>query len=121
MKIAALVAASALAFAATAPTLAIENYVGRFTTQALYDLCSDPNSRDKCNLYLQGLIYGLRAQRSMQEQGSGVCLPEMSPDAARLKILDLIRLTTRGKPSDNKDGGDWMALMGVAAGNMCKK
>jgi hypothetical protein len=45
----------------------------------------------------------------------------MSPEVARLKILDVIRLTTGGKPSDNKDGGDWVALMGVASGNMCKK
>lgn len=70
MKIATLIAASALAHAATAPTLAVElhDYVGPFTTQALYDLCSNPNSRDKCDLYLQGLIYGLKAQRSMQEK-----------------------------------------------------
>jgi hypothetical protein len=25
-----------------------------------------------------------------------------------------------GKPSSNKDGGDWMAFMGLAAGNVCK-
>ena len=47
------------------PTLtahAIEDYKGPFTTQALFTMCSSNNLvlREKCNIYLQGLMYGLR-------------------------------------------------------------
>ena len=42
--------------------------------------------------------------------------PDMSPEIARLRILNFINGVTGGRPSNNKDGGDWMAFMGVAAG-----
>jgi hypothetical protein len=104
------------------PDDSTKDYAGPFTTAVLYALCSrnDATSREKCNLYLQGLLYGLRIQKSMQQKGTSVCLPEMSPETARLRILQLIDATTAGNPSNNKDDGDWMAFMGVAAGNICK-
>jgi hypothetical protein len=97
-------------------------YAGPFTTEDLYAMCSqnDTSSREKCNLYLQGLLYGLNAAKSMQQKGASVCLPEMTPEAARLRILQFIEATSGGNPSSNKDGGDWMAFLGVAAGNICK-
>jgi hypothetical protein len=100
-----------------------QDYTGPFTTQVFYTMCSknDVISREKCDLYLQGLIYGLNTQRSMQANGMPVCLPKITPEAARIRILQFIDGTTRGKPSDNKDGGDWMAFMGLAAGNVCKQ
>jgi hypothetical protein len=99
-----------------------KDYAGPFTTEFLYAMCSqnDTSSREKCNLYLQGLLYGLTVQKSMQQKGTSVCLPEMSPETARLRILQFIDGATGGNPSNNKDGGDWMAFMGVAAGNLCK-
>jgi len=99
------------------------DYVGPFTTQALYTMCSenDAVSREKCDLYLQGLLYGLNTARSMQEHGTPVCLPKMRPEEARARVLQLIDATTGRNPSTNKDGGDWMAFMGVASGNLCKK
>lgn len=99
------------------------DYVGPFPTQALYTMCSenDAVSREKCDLYLQGLLYGLNTARSMQEHGMPVCLPKMTPEEARVRVLQLIDATTGRKPSTNKDGGDWMAFMGVASGNLCKK
>jgi len=45
----------------------------------------------------------------------------MTSEIARPKILGFIDEVTGGRPSNNKDGGDWMAFMGVAAGNICKK
>ena len=100
-----------------------KDYVGPFTTQVLYTMCSenDASSREKCDLYIQGLLFGLNTQRSMQDHGMPVCLPKLSPEAARVRILQFIDGTTAGKPSNNKDGGDWMAFMGVASGNICKK
>jgi hypothetical protein len=100
-----------------------KDYTGPFTTQVLYTMCSqnDASSREKCDLYIQGLLYGLTTQRSMQENGMPVCLPKMSPEAARVRILQFIDGTTGGRPSNNKDGGDWMAFMGAASGNICKK
>jgi len=56
----------------------------------------------------------------MQQKGMGICLPDMTPETARLRILQFIEAATGGKPSSNKDGGDWMAFMGLAAGNVCK-
>lgn len=111
---------------AAAPTVHAESatdYVGPFTTQALYTMCSenDAVSKEKCDLYLQGLLYGLSTARSMQEHGMPVCLPKMSREEARVRILQFIDGTTGGNPSTNKDGGDWMAFMGVASGNLCKK
>lgn len=82
---------------------------------------SDPVSREKCYLYLQGLLYGLTIQRSMEGQGMRVCLPEMNMEHARVRILKFIDALTGGKPSNNKDGGDWMAFLGLASGNLCKK
>jgi len=49
-----------------------------------------------------------------------ICLPDMTPETARLRILQFIEAASGGKPSSNKDGGDWMAFMGLAAGNVCK-
>ena len=99
------------------------SYAGPFTTQVLYTMCSQDNaiSREKCILYIQGLIYGLNTQKSMQEQGAPVCLPAMSSETARVRILIFIEANTGGKPSNNKDGGDWMAFMGLAVGNICNK
>lgn len=99
------------------------DYVGPFTTQALYTMCSatDAGSREKCDLYLQGLLYGLNTARSIQEHGMPVCLPNMTPEEARVRILGVIDATTERNPSTNKDGGDWMAFMGVSSGNLCKK
>jgi hypothetical protein len=62
----------------------------------------------------------LNVQKSMQQKGMGICLPDMTPETARLRILQFIEAATGGKPSSNKDGGDWMAFMGLAAGNVCK-
>jgi hypothetical protein len=99
-----------------------EDYVGPFTTEYLYALCSqnDTSSREKCNLYIQGLLYGLNTAKTLREKGTTVCLPDMTPEAARLRILSFIDAITANSPSNNKDGGDWMAFMGVAAGNLCK-
>jgi hypothetical protein len=111
-------AATSAARAGGAP----EDYNGPFTTQALYAMCSaeDPVSREKCHAYLQGLIYGLNMQRTMQKRGMPVCLPDMTAEAARLRVLKFIDGTTGGKPDNNKDGGDWMAFLGLSAGNICK-
>jgi len=102
---------------------AAEDYRGPLTTQVLYTMCSqnDRVSREKCDLYIQGLIYGLTMQKSLTEHSLGVCLPEMTPEEARLRILKFIDGVTAGKPSNNKDGGNWIALMGLSAGNLCKK
>ncbi len=98
------------------------DYTGPFTTEFFYAMCSqnDISSREKCNFYLQGLLYGLTTQKSMQQKGMSICLPEMTPETARLRILQFIDAATGGDPSKNKDGGDWMAFMGLAAGNICK-
>jgi hypothetical protein len=101
---------------------AIKDYDGPFTTDVLYAMCSqtDTTSREKCNLYLQGLLYGLTIEKSMQQKGTSICLPEMTPETARQRILQFIEAATGGNPSRNKDGGDWMAFMGLATGNICK-
>jgi hypothetical protein len=100
----------------------IQDYTGRFTTEALYTMCSanDPASREKCDLYIQGLLNGLNTGKSMQEKGMAVCLPPMTPEEARIRILGFMSGSTGGNPSNNKDGGDWMAFMGLASGNTCK-
>jgi hypothetical protein len=98
-----------------------KDYVGPFPTQALYKMCSDQASRDKCRAYLQGLMYGLNAQKSWYDRGAPVCLPDLTPEAARLRLLQFIDVTTGGKPSSNKDSGDWVAFLALASGNMCKK
>jgi hypothetical protein len=84
-----------------------EDYTGPFTTQVLYKMCSqdDKISRDKCVMYVQGLIYGLTVGRNMQEKGMSVCMPEISPEAGRLRILEFIRGVIGGQPANNKDGG----------------
>jgi len=104
-----------------APSNDVRDYTGPFTTEYLYAMCSqnDTASREKCNYYLQGLLYGLNIQKSMQQKGMAICLPDMTPEAARQRILQFIEGATGGKPSSNKDGGDWMAFMGLAAGNVC--
>jgi hypothetical protein len=50
-----------------------------------------------------------------------ICLLAMDVETARLRILNFIDMTTGGNPDNNKDGGDWMAFMSLAAGNTCKK
>lgn len=99
------------------------DYTGPFTTEVLYQRCSrdDATSRAECDMYIQGLVYGLRVARSFEAQGMSVCVPEIAPDAARLRILRFIDQTTGGRPANNKDGGNWMAFMALAAGNLCKK
>ncbi len=99
------------------------DYTGPFTTQVLYTMCSqnNPAARANCELYIQGLMNGLRMQRAMQEKGMPVCLPDMSVEAARQRIIGFITTTTAGKPESNKAGGDWMAFLGLASGNFCKK
>lgn len=100
---------------------AITDYTGPFTTKILYTMCSqeDRASRDRCDIYIQGLMYGINISRSLESK-LHVCLPEMSIEAARTRILQFIDTTTGGKPETNGDGGDWMAFMGLAAGNLCK-
>lgn len=100
----------------------IQDYAGPFTTQFLYTLCArdDADAREKCDLYIQGLLYGLNTAKSMRDKGMAICLPPMTTEAARVHILQFIDGATGGNPSSNKDGGDWMAFMGVAAGNICK-
>ena len=49
----------------------------------------------------------------MQEKGVPICLPAMRPETARLRILELIHASTGGNPSNNKDGGEWMAFMAL--------
>ncbi len=98
------------------------DYTGPFTAQVLYTMCSqdDPTSREKCNLYIQGLLYGLHIGRTMQQKGAPVCLPAMDVETARRRILQFIDASTGGNPAANKDGGDWMAFISLAAGHICK-
>ena len=100
----------------------VKDYTGPFTTQVLYQMCSqdDPVARAKRYMYIDGLMYGLNIQKSMHEKGMPVCLPALNSEAARVRILRFIDGTTGRKPENNKDGGDWMAFMGLAAGNICK-
>jgi len=99
------------------------DYNGPFTTQVLYDLCShtDNISRAKCDMYVQGIVYGLTIERSVEDQGMQICVPNIDSEAARVLILKFIGGATGGNPSANKDGGDWMAFMALAAGHVCKK
>jgi len=100
----------------------IRDYTGPFTTKALYTMCSrnDPVSRDKCNMYTQGLMYGLRVSHSIQDRLQ-ICLPKISAAEARTRILQFVDATTSGKPETNGDGGDWMAFMALSSGNICKE
>src|SRR5690242_4912305 len=98
-----------------------KDYVGPFPTPALYRMCSDPASRDKCRAYLQGLIYGINVQKSMTDRSAPVCLPDITPEAAQVRLLQFIDAMTQGKPSSNKDSGDWVAFIALASGNLCKK
>jgi hypothetical protein len=107
------------------PAVASEvvDYKGPFPTTVLYDMCSrnDQASREKCGLYLQGLVYGLRIQRQMTGQGMAVCLPETTPEQARAQVIAFIDQVTGGQPATNKDPGDWIALLALASGNLCDK
>src|ERR1700694_593842 len=87
------------------------DYTGPFTTKVFYTMCSrdDRISRDKCDMYIQGLMYGLNVSRSIRGKLQ-VCLPNMSTEVARVLILQFIQGTTGGKPETNGDGGDWMAF-----------
>jgi hypothetical protein len=96
--------AMALSIAWTATAAAAEQfkeYTGPFPTKALYALCSDksPAAREKCSFYLQGLMYGIKTQRGMHERDVPVCLPDLSIEAARQRILGFIDTTTGGKPA----------------------
>lgn len=99
----------------------IKDYVGPFPTEDFYTMCSQSNQRDMCLMYIQGLMYGLKTQRDMHEHGMPICLPEISSEEARVRILNFIDGTTGGNPQNNKDGGNWMAFMGLAAGNLCEQ
>jgi hypothetical protein len=103
------------------PTEGFKDYTGPFPTKALYAMCSrnDRASRDKCNMYIQGLMYGLNVSHAMEEKLK-VCLPDMTIEVARLRVLQFIDVTTNGKPEANKDSGDWIAFLGLASGNVCK-
>jgi hypothetical protein len=121
----ALAIATALVNPVVAKDVEEGDYTGPFPTQKLYAMCAknDSVSRDKCLLYIQGLIYGIRTAKSMQEKGLPVCVPPMTPDEGRVRILTFINGVTEGKPSNNKDAGDWVAFMAIAfgnAGNNCK-
>jgi hypothetical protein len=123
MDVAAVVVLMTTAWGTAHAADAIKDYNGPFTTQVLYKMCSEehPVARAKCYMYVEGLMYGLNIQKSMQEKNMPVCLPALNPEAARVRILRFIDENTGGKPENNKDGGDWMAFMGLAAGNICKK
>ena len=114
-----------LSFGFAMPAVAgeVADYKGPFPTTVLYDMCSknDQTSREKCALYLQGLIYGVRIQRQMTGQGMAVCLPEITPEQARAQVTAFIDQVTGGRPANNKDAGDWVALMALASGNLCDK
>jgi hypothetical protein len=49
-----------------------------------------------------------------------ICLPELSSEEARVLMLKFIDVMTGGNPKDNADGGDWMAFLSLATGNVCK-
>jgi hypothetical protein len=57
----------------------------------------------------------------MQKDGMPVCLPEMTIETARLRMLNFIEGVTGRKPDNNKDGGNWIAVMSLSAGNICKR
>jgi hypothetical protein len=98
----------------------IPDYVGSFTTEVLYKLCTQESqeARQKCDLYLQGLLSGLDISKTMQVNNMQLCLPKMTSEDARVKVVSFINGITGGRPSSNKDGGDWMAFMGVSVGHM---
>jgi hypothetical protein len=78
-----------------------ENYKGPFTTQVLYTMCSNEDSalREKCDIYLQGLMYGLKMQiymKKVNDKDMTVCLPEITVEAARLNMLRFIDTMTGG-------------------------
>lgn len=100
----------------------LEDYRGIFSTEVLYNLCSrnDRTSKDKCAIYIQGLMYGLTIGRDFQTHSMPVCLPTMDLETARHRILEFIDGATANHPSNNRDGGDWMAFMALATGNLCK-
>ena len=99
-----------------------DDYTGPFTAQTLYTMCSQQKTREKCLAYIQGLEYGIAISKSMAEKSPSLrfCPPRMTPEEARVRILQFIDGATKGKPSNNKDAGDWMAYMGIVAGNICK-
>lgn len=94
------------------------DYTGPFTTKVFYTLCSrtDQASREKCDLYIQGLMYGVRITLSMRDKLK-LCPPDISAEAARIQILQFIAGATGGKPETNADGGNWTAFMGLVAGH----
>lgn len=112
-----------LGFIAPASAGETADYKGPFPTAALYDMCSkgDQASREKCAMYLQGLIYGIRVQRQMTEKGMAVCLPEIAPEQARPQVTGFIDQVTGSRPANNRDAGDWIAFMALAQGNLCGK
>ena len=130
-----LLAATMLATAASAssfipnPHKEEENYKGPFTTQVLYTMCSskDSVSREKCEIYLQGLMYGLKMQTYMKNmigadgKDMTVCLPETTVEAARLNMLHFIDSVTGGNPGSNGDSGNWIAYISLGTGHLCNK
>ena len=42
-----------------------------------------------------------------------------APDADD-EMVSACHAASGGNPANNKDGGDWMAFMALAAGNICK-
>jgi hypothetical protein len=114
-----LVLGTAIIGFAPMPAHAVEDYKGPFSTQALYTMCASKNPalREKCNLYLQGLMYGLRVQIVMKDDGMLVCLPDnMTTELARQNLIDFINSITHGNPSSNGDSGDWVAYMSLESG-----
>ena len=105
----------------------VDDYKGPFSTQVLYTMCSSksPVLRDKCNMYLQGLMYGLRIQATTRSAGDDkvdmtVCLPdELTTETARVDLIKFINFLTNGTRSGNRDSGDWIAYMSLGNGNIC--
>jgi len=100
-----------------------DDYKGAFSTQVLYDLCSrkDDASKDKCMLYIQGLLSGLTVGRLVLSKSLAICVPKMDIENARQRILDFIDRVTDHHPANNRDGGDWMAFLALSEGHVCKR
>jgi hypothetical protein len=92
---------------------------GPFTTEFLYAMCSqnDTVSREKCDYYLQGLLYGLNVQKSMQQKAWNLSPGNDSGNGAAAHPA-IHRGGDWRQAIQHKDGGDWMAFMGLAAGNV---
>jgi Ssp1 endopeptidase immunity protein Rap1a len=99
-----------LAFAASADAEMPADYRGPFPTSALYEMCSksDQPSREKCRMYLQGLMAGIRLQRQVAGQRMPVCLPsDITSDKARRIITRFIDESTGGRPTTRTRAIGW--------------